>query len=365
MESVNANKMTLNTIANNTVKRSARPLAMERLYGAFNNTEHKVIPISEVIKEAECDYTVDKQTLIRVTPQMLNAIRNGMPIEGITENDIITSHCATCRTDNNHTLGIVGSDYGVVQNAKAFEFIDHIQKHFGQTPIIETAGALGYGERMYVTCRLGEDFYLDEHKKDAIKNYIIFTTSHDGSGAIKILSSPVRVVCQNTLRMALMRKTDAISYKHTKNVNERLDYEKIVAKFLENSELYKKQFIAKMTQFRESIVTENDIKDFSANIYLTADNFNRYVKADRNLDKVDEISTRAKNQIEKLQNAIDFGVGQEMYRGTKLWLLNGLTTMLHNDTVYKSDEDEFISLTEGDGLKKLEKAYAALEFIGK
>lgn len=352
--------LTINSVA---TKRDAKPLAMHAMYGAFNNLEHKVLPISEVIELAKCNYNVDKQPLVRLTPDMIDAIKLGMPIEGLTMRDIITTHCATRREDTNQTLGIVGSDYGVVQNARAFEFIDHIQKHFGQESIIETAGALGIGERMYVTCKLGEDFYVDEHKKDAIKNYVIITTSHNGSGAIKILSSPVRVICQNTLQCALMQKTDSISYKHTKNVEERMDYDKIVARFIENSELYKKTFISKMTELRETKVSTEGVKDFAARIYLSGDNFEKYMKADRKLDSVEEISTRAKNQIEKLTNSIDFGVGQEMYRGTKLWLLNGITTMLHNDIQYKSPEDEFTSLTEGDGLKKLDRAYKALELV--
>ena len=64
--------------------------------------------------------------------------------------DIITSHMATVRDDNDITLGVVGSGYGVVQNAKAFEFIDIITsgRLGGDAPIIETAGVLGVGECM-------------------------------------------------------------------------------------------------------------------------------------------------------------------------------------------------------------------------
>lgn len=171
------------------IQRTPNRVAFKTLYGAWNNTEKEILPIDEVMKRAECNYNVEKQTLVRITPDMLNAIRMGLPIEGLSENDIITSHCATSRTDANMTLGVVGADYGVVQNSRAFEFIDHLQQHFGQESIIETAGALGNGERVYVTCRLGEDFYLDNFKKDAVENYIIITTSHDGSGAIKIFSA--------------------------------------------------------------------------------------------------------------------------------------------------------------------------------
>ena len=345
------------------IQRTPNRVAFRTLYGAWNNTKKEILPIDEVMKRAECNYNVEKQTLVRITPDMLNAIRMGLPIEGLSENDIITSHCATSRTDANMTLGVVGADYGVVQNSRAFEFIDHLQQHFGQESIIETAGALGNGERVYVTCRLGEDFYLDNFKKDAVENYIIITTSHDGSGAIKIFSAPVRVICQNTLNMALMQKTDAISYKHTKNVDEHMDYEKLVARFLENSTKLKKNFIDRMTALRETNVSANAMQDFAAKIYLSNANYDLYLKADRKLDSVDEISTRSKNQIEKLQSSIENGIGQEMYRGTKLWLLNGLTTMLHNDTVYKSSEDEFKSVIEGDGYKKLDKAYQALAMV--
>lgn len=350
-------------IPTTSVQRSANQVAFRTLYGAWNNTEKEVLPISEVMERAKCNYDVAKQPLVRITPDMLNAIRQGLPIEGLTEKDVISSHCATSRTDNNITLGVVGADYGVVQNSRAFEFIDHLQQHFGQDSIIETAGALGNGERVYVTCRLGENFYLDEFKKDAVENYIIITTSHDGSGAIKIFSAPVRVICQNTLNMALMQKTDSISYKHTKNVDERMDYEKLVARFLENSTKLKKNFIDKMAALRETTVSENAMQDFAAKIYLSSNNYDLYLKADRKLDSVNEISTRSKNQIEKLQSSIENGIGQDMYRGTKLWLLNGLTTMLHNDTTYKSSEDEFKSVIEGDGYRKLEKAYQALAMV--
>lgn len=351
-------------VSNLSVNRQARPVAFRNLYGAFDNVNREILPISEVIERAECNYEVEKQPLVRVTPEMLDAIRNGEPITGLTSANIIDTHCATMRTDNNHTFGVVGSDYGVVQNSKAFEFIDHLQQHFGQKSIIETAGALNEGSRVYVTCRLDEDFYLDDFKKDAVQNYIIITTSHDGSGAIKIFSSPVRVVCQNTLNMALMKKTESISYKHTKNVRERMDYEKIVARFLEQSKMLKNNFINKMRELREDDnLSKNAVQDFASMIYLSDENYKRYIEANRKLDSIDEVSTRAKNQIERLMDSIESGVGQDMYRGSKLWLLNGLTTLLHNDTVYKSDEDEFKSILEGDGFKKLNKAYAALELV--
>lgn len=339
-------------------------VAFRSLYGAFNNTEKEVLPINEVIERAKCNYEVAKQPLVKVTPQMIEAIKNGQPIEGLTMKDIISSHCATSRQDTNETLGIVGSDYGVVQNAKAFEFIDFLQSESGADSIIETAGALGNGERIYVSCKLG-DCFIDDAKKDMVNNYVIFTTSHDGSGAVKIYFTDIRVVCQNTLQVSMCRdhSSDKLVYKHTKYVGERLEeMPRIAARFIERTKVFNADFVARMKRLASEKVDGDYIRDFAVRMYVPNDKlFKSYIDNNRNLDGVDEISTRAKNQIEKLQQSIDFGIGQDMYRGSKLWLLNGVTTLLHNDTVYKSEEDEFTSLMVGNGYKKLELANRLLE----
>ena len=83
-------------------------------------------------------------------------------------------------------------------------------------------------------------------------------------------------------------------------------------------------------------------------------------KADYKLDKVDEISTTMKNRIIALRNTIESGIGQDSYRGTKLWLLNGLTTFFSNEKKYKTNEDKFESLTDGTDLRKLDNAYRML-----
>ena len=73
---------------------------------------------------------------------------------------------------------------------------------------------------------------------------------------------------------------------------------------------------------------------------------------------IDEISTRTKNQIISLRDAIESGVGQSQFRGTKLWLYNGLTSYMNNDRTYKSSEDKMDSiLLGGDSQKKVQVGY--------
>lgn len=87
------------------------------------------VPISQAVAECGADYSVRKDTLVRLSDDAIRAIKEGTDYTQFLDlkpKDIITSHMATVRDDNDITLGVVGSGYGVVQNAKAFEFIDII-----------------------------------------------------------------------------------------------------------------------------------------------------------------------------------------------------------------------------------------------
>lgn len=188
------------------------------------------VTINEAVQSIGADYNVKKETLVRVPDFVIDSIYNGTN-ENITlsKENIITSHMATIREDTNTTLGVVGSKYGVVQNNKAFEFIDIItsgELNGTQQPVIETAGILGDGERVYVTAKMPSKLFIDGDDSEGIDDYILFTNSHDGSGAVTILFTPLRVICQNTLNAAIRQASNKLVFKHTANVNERLEWTK-------------------------------------------------------------------------------------------------------------------------------------------
>lgn len=323
------------------------------------------VTIEEAIKEAGLDYSVDAQPLLRVPKEVIDAILNGENVDFTpTRNNIIMSHKSTFRADNDATLGVVGRDYGVVQNTKAFEFINFIKEVSGEEPLIETAGAFGAGERMFVTCRLGADCYLNGDS-DAVKNYVVFTNSHDGSGAVMAFFTPVRIICQNTLNMAIRGAVNKVIFKHTKNVNHRLDWEieenrrKALEVFSKSVE-FSKTFMDRMLMLKGETLTPEEIRDITHKMYLTPKQFDLFTKNNFSVEGIDEISTRTKNQILQFKDALDFGIGQDEYRGTKLWMLNGMTTMLQNDKKWKSDEDKFESIMGGDAAKKTQKMYDLL-----
>lgn len=116
-------------------------------------------------------------------------------------------------------FGVVGRDYTPLQNTEAFEFLDPI---VGKgAAIYHTAGALGDGERIWVLAKLPSDIRVVGD--DITNKFLLLSNSHDGMSSVQIKFTPIRVVCENTLTMALSRGP-TIRVAHTKDVKERLHH---------------------------------------------------------------------------------------------------------------------------------------------
>lgn len=123
------------------------------------------------------------------------------------------------RTDTQQVLGVVGKDYQIVQNRDVFLFFDSIVGAAEKVKY-ETAGALGNGERIFITAKLPD--YIRVGKDDLIEQYVFLTTSHDGYGSITAAFTPVRIVCQNTLNAAFRNQQNCIKIRHTASAIDRL-----------------------------------------------------------------------------------------------------------------------------------------------
>ncbi|MFL5740349.1 MAG: DUF932 domain-containing protein [Flavisolibacter sp.] len=168
------------------------------------------------LKFAGLDFTVEKRKLFTYD----NENQNGNPDTDIIIPEIeVPNFYATVRTDNEMVLGVVGKDYEVVQNIEAFSFFDSIVG--GDGIQYETAGALGNGERIFITAKLPG--YIKVGTDDLIEQYLFLTTSHDGFGSVTAAFTPVRIVCQNTLNAALRNHSNSIKVRHTANAKDRLE----------------------------------------------------------------------------------------------------------------------------------------------
>lgn len=179
----------------------------------------KEYPTSEeAIKFAGLDYEVEKSPLFT---KGAGIIENTNGIEMIDSELEVPNYFANIRTDNNTVLGVVGKDYQIVQNREAFSFFDSIVGG-GNGILYETAGALGNGERIFITAKL-PDYIRVGNGDDITEKYIFLTTSHDGSGSITAAFTPVRIVCQNTLNASLKNMSNVVRIRHTAGAKQRLE----------------------------------------------------------------------------------------------------------------------------------------------
>ena len=114
-------------------------------------------------------------------------------------------------------LGYVDESYTPLQNREAFEFFDPIVGT--DAAVYETAGALGSGERVWILARLPRD--LRVAGDDLVAPYLLLANSHGGRGGVELRFTPVRVVCGNTLSLAL-HLSRGLRLDHTPDLHSRL-----------------------------------------------------------------------------------------------------------------------------------------------
>lgn len=133
------------------------------------------------------------------------------------EGRIIPGYKANVRDIDNKVLGVVTNRYKVVQNVEAFAFTDAL---LGEGVRYETAGSIQEGKRIWLLARMPQEYIVTGER---ISPYLVFMNAHDGTGAIKVAITPIRVVCQNTLNLALNTAKRSWSMIHTGNIESKLD----------------------------------------------------------------------------------------------------------------------------------------------
>lgn len=151
----------------------------------------------EAIKLAGLDW--------EVIPEPVMSIR-GTKIEGYVNN---------VRSSDKKTLGIVSDRYKVVQNSEAFAFTDSL---IGGDVRYETAGSLKGGKQIWLLAKMP----AAKVAGDEVEPYLCFSNTHDGTGAVKVCMTPIRVVCNNTLNLAMREAKRSWSVVHTGNIGAKL-----------------------------------------------------------------------------------------------------------------------------------------------
>jgi phage/plasmid-like protein (TIGR03299 family) len=130
-------------------------------------------------------------------------------------NDVFTKapaeYVANVRSDTNELLGIVSDQYKVVQPLDAFTFFDDVTMD-PNGPKYVTAGSLKGGKKMWMLAKMPQ--FIEITDTDKYEDYLLLANSFDGSTGLQMLWTPVRVVCNNTLTMAMNRAKGIYKCKH-------------------------------------------------------------------------------------------------------------------------------------------------------
>lgn len=172
-----------------------------------------------------------------------------------------TGRHALVRSTDNTILDVVTDDWNPVQNQEAFEFFNDFV-HTGDMEM-HTAGSIKKGQVVWALAKIRDGFEL--FGGDEVKGYLLFTNPHKFGQSIDIRFTPIRVVCNNTLTLALDQKVSN-SYK----CNHRKSFDGDVAKEMLGIAKDKLQTYKDMAQFLGSKrYKEDKVKEYFATIFPT------------------------------------------------------------------------------------------------
>lgn len=268
-------------------------------------------------------------TIVQEAPTSADALRLAGLDWTVNQNPVFTeggfeipNYKANVRSSDNTVLGIVTDRYKVVQNAEAFAFTDSIIDT--GNVLYETAGSLRNGKTIWMLARMPETNILG----DKFDPYMCFTNSHDGSGSVKVCMTPIRVVCNNTLNMALANASRCWSTKHIGDISSKLEEAKHTLIMANN---YMKKLDEEADKLANQKISEDEIAKILDELFPV----NEDKDSDRKKNNVEE----AKNQIMICYMAPDIA----KFIGTKYGFLNavsdwcGHATPARNTASYKSN----------------------------
>lgn len=263
----------------------------------------------EVIKLAHLDWEVAKvPNYIKVGDQF---IENGS--------------FSTVRTDTNEILGnILLKGYTPMQNKEVFEFSDSIVMS-KEDITYETAGALGKGETIFVSAKL-PGYIRIAGTDDIIEKYLLIYKGHSGAIPFTAQFTNIRVVCNNTLSAAMAQRSHRVYIRHTANSAVRLSQAKEI---LGLETVYNDSFQEALNRMSKVKVTDEKVKQVIHSLFMTPDELKLWMSGGT-------IGTRKQNGLDLVFESLEVAPGQDLHKGTALWLFNGVTSYMQNVREYKT-----------------------------
>lgn len=167
--------------------------------------------------------------------------------------ELVEGYKVNVRDSDRKVLGVVTDRYKVIQNEEAFAFADAL---LGEGVRYETAGNLQGGKKVWVLARMPHEYIISGER---ISPYLLFSNTHDGSGAIKVALTPIRVVCNNTLNLALRTAKRSWSMIHTGDIKGKMQEAKDTLLLAED---YMDSLGKEFEQLRKIKMTDKQVMEY-------------------------------------------------------------------------------------------------------
>lgn len=284
-----------------------------------------VMTTDDALKLGGLDFVVEKSPNIHRLPG---------GVEIVSEKSFFTY-----RTDNHRILGdYVGKNYTILQNHEALGLLDEVVSK-GDLQI-ETAGALSGGAKVFVCAKVKRPIVVNGN--DESYQYLVLSNGHDGLMSVQAFFTTVRVVCNNTLQLALRNCKNKISIKHTNNVRSNTNQALTVLGIIDANQKCANEGYNHLAKIRFSA---NQFSSYLANLFLEQEEILRL--KNREYQQA-VISTRKSNIITSIVDYCYTGVGQsEAGEMSAWWAYNGVTGYFNNLKTYKSAEHRMTGLLWG------------------
>lgn len=299
-----------------------------------NPYSHKVTDKIDSLDDIKLDWQVQKQPMV--------ALLDGKyptPIE---------SHMSVHRSDNNQGLGIVGKGYECIQNTQLWDglnrSLDGVDYH------ICGGGYLNDGGTVFIQAKVGDD--VNTVNGDKFNDYLTFYSSHDGSSALTMYDTSVRIICQNTIGSSFTKggKQVKLRVRHTRNASIQFDnlLSHIEAMFKHRQTVY-----AEMQGLTVNSMQHNQMIEWATSFF----------------NKANKLSSVSSNKAHESVRLAKNGIGNrgetayDMLNGVTELLTHGNRTAKNAEKTYKSSEFGTHAQYKANALADLSDRATALRHI--
>jgi len=294
------------------------------------------INTGDALRQGGLDYNVLKLPNIHFLP-------NGEEL--ISEDSFFT-----VRTDVNKVLGSrLGKDYLVMQNIAALDFVDEILQ--SGTATIETAGAIDEGRKVFICLKIKNSITVGSN--DVVNQYVLIANSHDGSLALTVMPTNIRVVCNNTLTAALKGSQGKIKIRHTTNAAERLQEAGKVLKLIANNTAANEDNYNAM---QLQVISKEEMFNYFGNVFCTPAEIKEMQEGKR---AKEVLSSRKQNTLAEVLKFATTGQGQSIaMKGNDftMWAAYNAVTGYVTRKKYTSANDRANSMLFGTAAETIEAA---------